>query len=195
MNPPLDPYIIVITGPSGVGKTTLYKKVLMELSEKLSFSISATTRSIRQGEVDGEDYYFLSEEEFRRKIDEGAFIEWAQVHTNYYGTLKSEVERIRSESKFCLMDVDVQGGESIKAEFPKCHRIFILPPSIEELKRRLSARQTDNAENIQTRIENAEKEIKYVLKYQYQIVNDNFDHALERLSRIIKNIIKKVESV
>lgn len=189
----LDRFIIVITGPSGVGKTTLYKKVLELLSDKLAFSISATTRPPRSGENNGIDYYFLSEQEFKNKIDNNEFIEWAKVHNNYYGTLKSEIERIVSVGKFCLLDVDVQGGESIKRDFPGCHRIFILPPSIDELKRRLSSRQSDNAEINKTRIKNAEQEVKYALKYQYQIVNDNLEHALERMTRIIKNIIHKVK--
>lgn len=173
--------IIVISGPSGVGKTTLYKRLLAEFPEKLAFSVSVTTRSPRPGEVDGVDYYFYTKEEFERAKEEGKFAEWAEVYGNYYGTLKSELERIMKSGKTALLDVDVQGGMSIRQAFPESYLIFILPPSFEELKERILKRCSDNPEAIKRRLHQASEEMKMASFYDLCIENKNLEEAYATL--------------
>ncbi|MFN4217360.1 MAG: guanylate kinase, partial [Brevinematales bacterium] len=169
--------IIVISGPSGVGKTTLYKRLLAEFPEKLAFSVSATTRSPRPGEVDGIDYYFYTREAFEKAIKEGKFAEWANVYGNYYGTLKSELEKIMKSGKTALLDVDVQGGMSIREAFPESYLIFILPPSLEELKERILKRCSDNPETIKRRLQQASHEMEMAPFYDLCIENKNLEEA------------------
>lgn len=181
--------IIVISGPSGVGKTTLYREVLPKFEGKIVFSVSATTRPLRQGEVEGKDYYFLTEEEFRRKIEDNEFVEWANVHGCYYGTLRSEVERIINSGNSCLMDIDVQGAMSIRKTLPESVFIFILPPSLEVLKERLKKRNTDSEEVLAIRIQNAEKEMSYSDQYDYKIVNEDRKLAAKELERLLDSLL------
>ncbi len=187
--------IIVLNGPSGVGKTTLYKKLLEDFSEELELSVSATTRVPRPGETEGKDYYFLSPEEFRKKADNGDFVEWANVYGYFYGTLKSEIERIVAEGKNVLLDIDIQGGENMKKAFPESHLIFILPPSEEELIRRLRERNTESEEDFQRRIETAVNEVRFYYEnkslYYDAVENDSLSKAYTKLRTIVEMILTK----
>lgn len=184
--------IIVISGPSGAGKTTLYKKVLANYKDDLGFSVSTTTRPPRTGEKEGIDYYYTTESNFKELIKNNEFIEWACVHNNYYGTLKSEIDRIISKkNKSCLLDLDVQGMRSMKKAFPECTLIFIVAPSIDELKKRLAKRKSDNAKIQALRIKNAIYEMEHVQNYDYQIVNDDVDVAYSELKELMGRIIEE----
>jgi guanylate kinase len=182
--------IIVISGPSGVGKTTLYKRLLAEFNEPLSFSVSATTRKPRPYEKDGLDYYFISREDFQSKIESGEFIEWAEVYHNFYGTLKTEINRIIHDGKNCLLDLDVQGGMNIKKNYPDSSLIFIAPPSLDELKKRISARNEDKPEVILVRMEDALHELSFKDHYDHIIVNDNLEHAYLELKETVLETIE-----
>ncbi len=178
--------IIVITAPSGSGKTTLVKRLLTSCNH-LAFSISACTRQPRAGEVHGKDYYFYSEDEFKQLIAEDAFIEWEMVYTGkYYGTLKSELQRIWDNGQSPLVDIDVQGALAIKSKFPEIARtIFIEAPSIEELRKRLISRGTETPQTLEERIEKAEDELKYAPKFEKIIINENLDRATQELIDVV----------
>ncbi len=181
--------IIVISGPSGVGKTSLYKRLLSDLPDKLQFSVSATTRSPRSNEIDGIDYFFITEEDFQKKIKNNEFVEWAKVYNNYYGTLKSEITRITRDGKNCLLDVDVQGGMNIKESLPESTLIFIMPPSPEELKNRITGRHTDDIDTIKLRLKIAANEMNYADQYKFRVVNDDIERAYAELKNLVlKNI-------
>ena len=183
---------IVISGPSGVGKTTIYKQILKEHSSDISFSISATTRKIRDGEVDGKDYHFLSIEEFKQLIDKDDFIEWECVHNNYYGTLKSEIYRIWKMGKHCLLDIDVKGGLQIKEIFEnKAFLVFISPPSMAELENRLRNRGTCDEESLKRRLDNATKEMEQKDFYDTILKNENIEIAVVELKKQIKEYVAK----
>ena len=183
--------VIIFSAPSGSGKTTLVKHALEVVSE-LEFSISCTTRQPRGTEVQGVDYHFLSPDEFRAKIAEDAFVEYEEVYTDkYYGTLKSEVENIWTKGKVVIFDVDVKGGISLKKYFgEKALSIFIEPPSIAELERRLISRATDDAETIKTRVAKAEEELSYANQFDVIVINENLDEAKEKVESLIKEFIK-----
>ena len=183
--------IIVISGPSGVGKTTLYKKLLAELPDQLEFSVSATTRKPRPGEKDGVDYHFVSGERFREMVDNGELVEYARVYGNYYGTPQSEIERISGAGKYCLLDLDIQGGRNIKKTHPESILIFIMPPSLDELKSRIVSRNQDRPEQIETRLAKAMEEMSGKERYDYQIVNDKLDTAYAELKKTVLKIIGK----
>ena len=183
---------IVISGPSGVGKTTIYKQILKEYSKDISFSISATTRKIRDGEEDGKDYHFLSIEEFKQLIDKDDFIEWECVHNNYYGTLKSEIYRIWKMGKHCLLDIDVKGGLQIKEIFGnKSVLVFIAPPSMTELESRLRNRGTCDEESLKRRLDNATKEMEQKDFYDTVLINKNVEIAVIELKKQIKEYVAK----
>lgn len=184
--------VIIVSAPSGAGKTTLVKH-LLEQFPQLEFSISACSRPPRKNEINGKDYYFISVEEFQKKIKENQFIEWEEVYPNrYYGTLKTEIERIWNKNHVVLFDVDVKGGINLKKIFNKnAISIFIAPPSIEILKTRLEKRGTENAESIKIRLEKAEYEMTFANQFDYIIVNDNLNEAKENISTLIKNYIKQ----
>lgn len=176
--------LFVVSGPSGAGKSTLTKIVVKEM-ENTYLSVSATTRSPRTGEVNGKDYYFMSIEEFEKAVSEDKFLEHANVHGNYYGTLKSAVEEKLNEGKNVILEIDVQGGEMIKTKFNDAHLLFVAAPSAEELERRLRGRSTDSEEVIQRRLGNSLQEMKYKNKYDFVIINDNIDRALGEIKDII----------
>ena len=176
--------IYVLSAPSGAGKTTLCKELLAALPE-LQLSVSYTTRPIRSGEQDGVDYHFVDEDRFRAMIDEGAFAEWARVHDNYYGTSIEALEKVSSEGQDILLDIDYQGAAQLKKALDNAVFIFIMPPDMEELKRRLLKRNTDSEEVVLRRIENARQEITEARWYDYIVVNDNFDFALSQLKAIL----------
>ena len=190
------PLLLVVSAPSGAGKSTLCRRLLADFPDQIVFSVSCTTRPPRPGEVDGKDYRFLSEEEFERLIREGAFLEYARVHGNLYGTPADSVLAALREGRHVLLDIDVQGAEQIRASVARrppddpLRRgfldIFILPPSIEELERRLRGRGTDSEEVIRRRLENAAGEMKMADRYRYRIVNDDLDEAYARLVGIIR---------
>ncbi|GAE66807.1 guanylate kinase [Chryseobacterium indologenes] len=182
--------VIIFSAPSGSGKTTLVKHSL-ETFPELKFSISCTTRQPRVSEVHAVDYHFLSPDEFRQKISEGAFVEYEEVYTDkYYGTLKSEVEKIWNQGKVVIFDVDVKGGISLKKYFgEKALSIFIEPPSIEELERRLVSRNTDDAETIKTRVEKAEEEMSYAGEFDKIVINTDLDVAKKEIESLIKSFI------
>lgn len=182
--------VIIFSAPSGSGKTTLVKYALEQFPQ-LAFSVSCTTRQPRGAEVHGVDYHFLSPDEFRQKISENAFVEFEEVYTDkFYGTLKSEVERIWQQGKTVIFDVDVKGGIALKKYFQeKALSIFIMPPSVEELERRLISRATDDAETIKTRVAKAEEEIGYKNEFDTIVINDDLDAAKTEISRLIQNFI------
>lgn len=175
----------VISAPSGTGKTTVCKK-LKEKMPELKFSVSHTTRSIREGEKDGEDYFFVAEKEFKEKIERGDFVEWAKVHKNYYGTALETLRQFQKQGQDTLLDLDVQGAESLrKLNFPAVF-IFILPPSIDELTRRLNARGTESAEIIKQRVDVGKEEIKKYALYDYVTTNREIEEAVDALMTIIR---------
>lgn len=171
--------LIIISAPSGAGKTTLVRHLLQQEFD-LGFSVSATSRQPRPGETDGKDYHFISENEFRQKIENDEFLEWEEVYRGiFYGTLKSEVARIRETGKNVIFDVDVVGGVNIKKYYGKdALAIFIEPPSLEELKSRLTKRSTETEEKIGVRIAKAEKELEFANRFDVVIVNEKLPDAL-----------------
>ena len=178
--------LIVLSGPSGVGKGTICKAILARDSA-LALSVSATTRERSPSEVHGKDYYFCSEEEFQELLDQDDFLEWADVHGHRYGTIKSKVEEILSEGKDCLLEIDVQGGiQVIKIMGQSCLTIFIKPPSEEELLRRITGRNRDKPEDIKRRMTTAQWEMTQEDKYRYTVVNDVLEDAVEKVLDIIR---------
>ncbi len=183
--------LIVISAPSGSGKTSIVSYLLKNM-ETLSFSISACSREQRENEIEGKDYHFLGIEGFKRSIKEDSFLEWEEVYKNqFYGTLKSEVERIWSEGKTVIFDVDVVGGLNIKKQYPKeCLSIFIMPPSVEVLSERLIGRGSESDESLQKRLDKAEEEISQNQEFDTVILNDNLSIACEETQEVITNFIK-----
>ncbi len=184
--------LIIISAPSGSGKTTIVKNLLTK-NLGLEFSISATTRPKRDQEVEGKDYYFLSSDEFRKRIDNDDFIEWEEVYKGYmYGTLKTEIDNIWSRGNHVLFEVDVKGGLRLKNIFgKKSLAIFIMPPSIEELKNRLMSRGTDKPAEMEMRVSKAELEIEFADKFDRIIVNEQLGKAIEETVRTITSFLNK----
>jgi guanylate kinase len=182
--------LIVISAPSGAGKTSIVHHLLKNMPE-LSFSVSACSREKRDNETHGKDYYFLGVEGFQNKIKEAAFLEWEEVYENqYYGTLKSEIERIWSEGKTVIFDVDVIGGLNIKKQYPKeCLSLFIMPPSVDVLRERLSGRGSESEEKLEMRLAKAEQEISKNQEFDKVILNDDFGIACEETMEVITNFI------
>ena len=178
--------LIIFSAPSGSGKTTIVKHLLGK-GYNLEFSVSATSRKPRGQEVDGKDYYFLSPEDFRKNIKDDAFLEWEEVYAdNYYGTLKSEVERITAMGKNVVFDVDVVGGVNIKSFYgDRALAIFVQPPSLQALKERLVSRGTDSLETIQKRLDKAEYELSFANKFDVIIVNDVLSAAQKETEKVL----------
>ncbi len=176
--------LFVVSGPSGAGKSTVTKIVREELN--IPLAISATTRKPRVGEINKVDYYFLTVEDFKEKIKEDGFLEYANVHGNYYGTLRSEVEIKLNSGQNVILEIDVQGGEQIKEKFPEACLVFFKAPDKEELEKRLRGRNTDSEEVIQVRLKNALLELEYENKYDVVIVNHAIEVAVEELKDVIK---------
>jgi guanylate kinase len=187
--------LIIFSAPSGSGKTTIVKHLLQK-GYDLEFSISATSREARHTETHGKDYYFLSGEAFQSKIENDEFLEWEEVYNGVnYGTLKSEVERIRNQGKNVIFDVDVIGGLNIKRYYGnEALAIFVQPPSVEELRNRLRSRSTETEEKIQTRIAKAEHELSFANHFDIVIINDDLEVAFEDAEKIISEFLKKSRS-
>lgn len=182
--------IIIIVAPSGTGKSTLIKRLKEEFRE-LHWSVSFTTRKMRDGEVDGKHYFFISREEFIKKKDQGDFIEWALVHNNYYGTSKGFVQTKVSNGFSLLFDLDVQGTDNMKAEYgDEAKAIYISPPSIDALEKRLRGRGTENEEVINVRLANAKKELLRQDDYDYKVINDDLEKAYTELKSVVESILK-----
>ena len=183
--------LIIITAPSGAGKTSITRYLLAKYSD-LSFSISAATRLPRGDEKNGVEYYFLSVEEFQDRIQENAFVEWEMVYEGkYYGTLKSELERIWSHGKTPMLDIDVKGAIHVQQQFPHTSlSIFIEPPSVDELRKRLDSRGTETTESLQTRVNKASYEISFKYHFDKIILNDNLDKACKETEDAIMEFLK-----
>lgn len=175
--------LIVISGPSGAGKGTICKTLLKE--NDFWISVSATTRQPRSGEVDGTNYYFLTKEEFKKRIDCDDFLEYAEVYGNYYGTPKSNALKAIENGRDVILEIDIQGALKVKESYPEGVFIFILPPSMEELKNRIINRGSETPESLMTRFKSAYKEINYVSKYNYAVVNDTVEEAVKKIHSII----------
>jgi len=190
--------LYVVSGPSGTGKTTLCKE-LIKLIPDLSFSISYTTRPPRRNEKSGKDYYFVTPETFEKMINKGEFAEWAEIYGNLYGTTRSSIEQALSRGHDLIFDIDSQGAPQLKKTYPLAISIFLLPPSVSELERRLCNRKTDSQETIRKRMNKAHQEISHVEIYEYIVINSVLDETLHVLQSIIvaekhrrENMVKKV---
>lgn len=187
--------LFVISAPSGTGKSTLCKKLIEDLAPRLSWSISSTSRKPRGAEQHGVEYFFLEQEEFKKNIEQGAFAEWALVHGFYYGTSLKTLQDLWSMKKHVLLDIDVQGAATLKKTFPdRCLTVFVSPPSLEELERRLRARQTDSEETIQKRMKNAAGEMAQKEYFDFQIVNDQLEDTFQKLQEKIVHVMQEWES-
>lgn len=186
------PKLIIVSAPSGAGKTTIVKHLLSTFPS-LAFSISATSRNMRKGEVDGNDYFFMSDEAFRQKIDSGDLLEWEEVYKgSYYGTLKSEVNRMLQDGRDVIFDVDVVGGLNIKKEFgQRALSVFVSPPSLQALEDRLNCRNTDSPETINKRIAKAELEMSFADKFDYILVNDNLNKAKDTIVDLVREFLEE----
>lgn len=195
--------LVVVSGPSGCGKGTICKELLRR-NKDIVISISATTRKPRNGEVEGVNYFFIDKEQFDAMVQNDEFIEYANVHGNFYGTPKKFVLDKLKNGESILFEIDVQGAIQIKKMYPKAVLIFIAPPSMEELKNRIVGRGTESKSDIEKRYENAFKELEYIKEYEYMVINDEVMNAVEKIESIImaekcktirqKELIKKILS-
>lgn len=174
----------MISAPSGAGKTTVLKRIMRDLP-KIRFSVSYTTRPPRPGEKEGVDYHFVSRDEFQQMIQTGAFAEWMEVHGNYYGTSRALLEECLTRDIDVILDIDTQGAEQIHSRYRDGVFIFILPPGIGDLKERLTRRGSESQEMIDLRLRNASKEIEKMKNYDYVVINEQIDEAVERIKAII----------
>jgi len=179
------PLVIVVSGPSGAGKSTILQRVLLEVP-RLLFSVSHTTRPPRPGEREGSDYHYVSRDEFQRLATGEKFLEWAEVHGQCYGTARSEYDRAAEEGVDLLLDLDVQGAQSVRKRFPDAVAIFILPPSYEHLERRLRSRGPADEATYARRLQVAAEELRMFPEYDYAIINDDLDESVESLKAIIR---------
>ena len=176
--------LFIISAPSGAGKTSLCKKVV-KFFPNLYHSVSYTTRLPRPGEKDGEDYLFVSKDKFQEMIDDGRFVEWAEIHGNRYGTTIDSLKEDRHKGIDIILDIDGQGGRQLKNEYPDGIYVFILPPSRKDLEERLRLRSTDSDEDIEKRLKNAKEELQYIYDYDYIVVNSDLEEAVSTLKSII----------
>lgn len=178
------PFPLVLSAPSGGGKTTIARALLAHRDD-VGYSVSCTTRAPRAGEQDGVDYSFVTRAEFDARVAAGAFAEWAEVHGNRYGTLRSEVERVLASGRHVMLDIDVQGARQVVSAFPEAVTVFIVPPSVEVLIARLQGRQSESDEAFRLRLRNARVELLEAERYQYLVENDDLDRAVCRVGEII----------
>jgi guanylate kinase len=179
-------FVVVISGPSGAGKSSFVKELLRRNGGDLIYSVSATTRARRPHEAEGKDYFYLTRGEFQRRVDAGEFVEWAEVHGEWYGTLRSQTEKVLQSGRNVLLDIDVQGGRAVRRVYADGVFIFVLPPSMEDLEERLRARATDSEDRIKLRLENARREIALMREYDYAVVNDDLETATHRVLAIVE---------
>jgi guanylate kinase len=180
----VNPFPVVISAPSGGGKTTVTKRLLRRRPD-MGYSVSCTTRSPRPGEVHGTDYLFLADSEFAARRDRGEFAEWAVVHGRMYGTLKATVEQVLDAGRHVIMDIDVQGAAQFVVAYPGSVLVFILPPSVDVLVERLQERRTEDASSLLTRLGSAHQELQAVDRYHYVVTNDDLEAAVDRVSSIV----------
>ncbi len=178
--------LVVLSAPSGAGKSTI-AKFLLERNPAFKLSISATTRSPRYTEAHGVDYYFMTKEEFLKRVECGEFLEYEEVHGNYYGTLKATIDELLSQGVTVILDIDVNGALNIKKQYPDALLIFIKPPSIEELRRRLMSRKTETSETIEKRLQRLPFEYEKAEKFDVVVINDNLEKTIQQIEEIIKN--------
>jgi guanylate kinase len=176
--------LLIISGPSGVGKGTVCRSLIKKYAD-LQLSISATTRKARPGEINGKEYFFYAQEEFLELVEKEAFLEWAKVFDNFYGTPLDYVMKVLKQGKDCLLEIDVQGAMQVKKKWAEGIFVFLVPPSKEELVRRITCRGTECREEIQKRMNQVEKEMEYINEYDYVVVNDDVDEAVEKIRAII----------
>ncbi len=188
----MDGKMVIFSAPSGSGKTTIVRR-LLDAGLPLEFSISAASRMPRNNEKDGVDYYFLSPEEFRKKIDNEEFVEWEEVyHNQYYGTLNTEIDRIWKNGRHIIFDVDVVGGVNIKKKFgSKALAVFIMPPSVEILEQRLRDRGTENEDSLAKRIKKAAWEIEYATRFDVRVINDDLETAVDEAYNLVAEFLKQ----
>jgi guanylate kinase len=180
----VNPFPVILSAPSGGGKTTIARE-LLDRRKDVGYSVSCTTRAPRPGERDTHDYYFLTRQEFQRRVEEGDFAEHAEVHGNLYGTLKSEISRVLRSGRHVVMDIDVQGARQFRTAFPGCVTIFVLPPSGDVLLQRLKKRKTENPQQLAARLDSALRELHAVDEYEYVVVNDELELAIRSVSSIV----------
>jgi guanylate kinase len=178
------PFLLVLSSPSGAGKTSIARR-LLEVRRDLDYSVSATTRAMRPGETDGRDYHFLTPEEFERRVQGGEFLEHATYGGNRYGTLRAEVEAIFRRGKHALLDIEIDGARQLRSSFPAAVHVFVLPPSGDELVRRLEGRNTEDPAAVRRRLDHAANELAAVAEYGYAVVNDDLELAVSRVSAIL----------
>jgi guanylate kinase len=185
--------ILIITAPSGAGKTSITRYLLNRYSEKLSFSVSAATRQARGNEINGKDYYFITQEDFMNKIQHEEFIEWEMVYEGkYYGTLKSELQRIWNLNKIPVLDIDVKGAIHVQNQFPETTlSIFIEPPGVDELKRRLESRGTETLESLNARVSKSAYELSFKHSFNHIIINNNLEQACHEAAKVVEAFIGK----
>lgn len=182
-----EPRVFLLSGPSGVGKTTIVQHLLDRAPVPLRKAVSATTRPPREGEVDGESYYFLSQDEFDRRREAGEFLECAEVHHSgyWYGTLRSELKRAQQAGAWAFLEIDVQGALAVMEQYPHAVSVFLVVPSVEDYENRLRARGTESEEVIRRRLKTAEEELQYADRYDYQVVNDDLERAVNEIAAIL----------
>jgi guanylate kinase len=179
------PFLVVLSSPSGGGKTTIARRLVARRPD-LGYSVSGTTRAPRPGELDGEAYHFMTREDFVRRRDRGDFLEWAEYGSNLYGTLRSEIERIFGGGRHAVLDIDLEGARQLRVSVPESVHVFVLPPSATALAERLVARNTETAEAMRRRLNRAAEEIEAAGEYDYVVVNDNLEHAVQQVESIIE---------
>jgi guanylate kinase len=180
--------LIIVAAPSGAGKSSFVERLAREESRLVDI-VTYTTRSMRKGECEGQPYHFISHDDFKRRIDENFFVEWAQVHTNFYGTSFQSLEAAWNSGKCAIMDIDIQGVVTFKSKFPDAKTVFIVPPSIEELRRRIEKRDGGVPADIEVRMANAEKELKEAPKFDHRIVNDQFEQSYSEFKKIVEKLL------
>ncbi|RAK07376.1 guanylate kinase [Halanaerobium saccharolyticum] len=185
--------LFVLSGPSGVGKNTVLDELFKDF-DGVSYSVSATTRERRDGEVEGEDYFFISEEEFKEISEDDGFIESAVVHGHYYGTPKKFVDQKLEEGEDIILEIDTQGAEQVRKKYPEAVYIFLLPPSLEELENRLDKRGSESDKSKNIRLKNARQELKEVHNYDYEVINDNLTDTVRKIKKIIIKEQKRRDS-
>ena len=187
----MKPFLLVLSAPSGGGKSSIARN-LLQGRDDLGYSVSATTRPIREGERDGVDYYFLPREEFVRRTDAGEFLEWATYGGHLYGTLRSEIERIFARGRHAVLDIEIEGARQIRANFPNSLHVFVLPPSAEVLVGRLTGRKTEPVEVIRERVSRAADELTAVSEYDYALVNEELVVAVAQVAAILDAEARRV---